>query len=62
MGKSDEASSELAAIMLEKAPAPVKPQAEALNARRVASFKKGITTFANSTGGEEQADVVDDSD
>jgi len=48
--------------MLKKAPESLKPQAEALNARRVAAFKKGISTFANATGGEDQADVADDSD
>jgi hypothetical protein len=40
MQKSDQAGSELAALMLAKTPASIKAESEALDARRVAAFKK----------------------
>jgi hypothetical protein len=62
MVKSDEASAKLAEVMLNKAPASLKPDAEALNKRRVTAFTKGKATFEGSTGGEDQAEGEDDSD
>jgi hypothetical protein len=62
MEKSDEAGSELSAIMLAKAPDSIKAESEALDARRVAAFKKATSAFANSKGGEDQADGAEDSD
>jgi hypothetical protein len=62
MEKSDDVSAELAEVMLAKAPAAVKPEAEALNARRTTAFKNGRAAFAGLTGGEDQADAADDSD
>ncbi|KAF2663375.1 hypothetical protein BT63DRAFT_419183 [Microthyrium microscopicum] len=62
MGKSDEASARLAEVMLTKAPASLKPQAEELNKRRVDGFAKGKAAFASATGGEDQAEGEDDSD
>ena len=62
MGKSDEASKELEKIMLEKSPAELKPQAEQLAKRRSVAFQKSKAEFAQSVGGEDQADGEDDSD
>jgi hypothetical protein len=62
LGKSDAAASELGEIMLSKSPASLQEEAKALDARRAAAFKKGIAAFANSSGGEDQADEVEDSD
>ncbi|KAH7305751.1 hypothetical protein BKA65DRAFT_560073 [Rhexocercosporidium sp. MPI-PUGE-AT-0058] len=60
--KSREASMGLSKLMLEKAPAHIKPEAEALEKRRAAAFTKAVDTFANATGGEDQADGEDDSE
>jgi hypothetical protein len=62
LGKSDAAASEFGAIMISKSPASIQEEAKALDARRVAAFKKGVAAFENSTGGEDQADAADDSD
>lgn len=62
MGKTSVASEELSKIMLAKAPADLKPQAEELNKRREAGFKKATAAFENSQGGEDKADEEDDSD
>jgi len=62
MAKSDEAGTELAAVMLQKAPQSIKAESEALDKRRVAAFKKAVAAFANSSGGEDKADEEDDSD
>jgi hypothetical protein len=62
MGKTSAASEDLSKVMLEKAPASLKPQAEALDKRREAGFKKATAAFANSQGGEDKADEEDDSD
>jgi hypothetical protein len=45
MQKSDQAGSELAAIMLAKAPASIKAESETLDARRVAAFKKATGVY-----------------
>lgn len=60
--KSDATSAELNEVMLAKTPASIKPQAEALSARRTTAFKNGRAAFDSSTGGEDQADAADDSD
>jgi len=62
MGKTSGASIKLEKIMLEKTPANLKPEAEKLSARREAAFSKAISAFANSQGGEDQADGEDDSE
>ncbi|KAF2425302.1 hypothetical protein EJ08DRAFT_638671 [Tothia fuscella] len=62
MGKTSAVSEELSKVMLEKAPASLKPEAEELNTRRAAGFKKATAAFANSEGGEDKADEEDDSD
>ncbi|KAE9965585.1 hypothetical protein BLS_007519 [Venturia inaequalis] len=62
MAKTSDASILLEKTMLEKTPAEIKPQAEALSARREAAFKKAIDAFAGASGGEDQADGEDDSD
>lgn len=48
--------------MRDKAPEDLKEAATTLEARRNKAFEKAVATFANSTGGEEQADEADDSD
>jgi hypothetical protein len=62
MAKTSAASEDLSKIMLSKAPAELKQEAEELNKRRDTSFKKATAAFANSSGGEEKADEEDDSD
>jgi hypothetical protein len=62
MQKSNAASGELAALMLQKAPASIKTESETLDNRRVEAFKKTTSAFEKSTGGEEHADKEDDSD
>jgi hypothetical protein len=62
MAKSDEAGTELAAVMLQKAPQSIKVDSEALDKRRVVAFKKAVAAFANSSGGEDKADEEDDSE
>jgi hypothetical protein len=62
MGRSDEASKELEKIMLEKSPAELKPEAEQLAKRRSVAFEKSKAEFAQSVGGEDQAEGEDDSD
>jgi hypothetical protein len=62
MQKSDAASTELAALLLAKAPESLKAESEALDKRRVNAFKKTTAAFENSVGGEDQADGEDDSD
>lgn len=46
----------------EKAPADLKESAIALEARRKKAFEKAVGIYANSQGGEDQADGEDDSD
>lgn len=48
--------------MRDKAPENLKEPATALEARRMKAFEKAVAVFANSTGGEDQADAADDSD
>lgn len=62
MGKTAAASSELAAVMLEKAPESIKKDSIELDARRKSAFDKATAAFADSKGGEDKADEVDDSD
>jgi hypothetical protein len=62
MAKSDEAGSELATVMLQKAPQSIKVESEELDKRRAVAFKKAVAAFANSSGGEDKADEEDDSD
>lgn len=60
--KSQEAGVALSNNLTAKAPADLKDTATALEARRMAAFEKAVGAFANSTGGEDQADEADDSD
>jgi hypothetical protein len=61
--KTGEVSVELEKVMLEKAPAALKPEAEKLTARRTAAFAKAQAAFAGATGGEDVAEgEEDDSD
>jgi hypothetical protein len=62
MAKTGAASVDLSAIMLEKAPESIKPDAIALEKRRTAAFDKATAAFANSQGGEDKADEEDDSE
>jgi hypothetical protein len=62
MAKSDEAGTELAVVMLQKAPPSIKAESEALDQRRIAAFKKAVGAFENSSGGEDKAEEEDDSD
>jgi hypothetical protein len=62
MAKTSAASVELSAVMLEKAPADLKPEAIALEKRRTDAFEKASAAFANAQGGEDKADGEDDSD
>jgi hypothetical protein len=58
--KTEEVSEELAAVALAKAPANLKPEAEALHAEVQAMFAKAKTAYAGVTGGEDAADGKDD--
>ena len=60
--KMQEVSNELDKLVETKAPADLKPKAEELGKRRAAALNKAIVAFANSTGGEGEADGEDDSD
>jgi hypothetical protein len=62
MGKTSELSSEQEALMLQKTPENLKPEAQKLAARRKAAFDKATAAFAQSVGGEDKADGEDDSD
>ena len=62
MAKTDELSAEQEAVMFQKTPADLKPEAEKLMARRKMVFEKATAAFAQSVGGEDQADGEDDSD
>ncbi|KAK1983785.1 hypothetical protein LZ30DRAFT_652958 [Colletotrichum cereale] len=59
--KTEVASKELSKVMISKAPANTKADAEALEKRREAAFSKATAAFANATGGENEA-LGDDSD
>src|SRR5882757_6510367 len=61
MGKPSEPSDEQGTIMLQKTPADLNAEAEKLSARRKAAFDKATAAFAQSFGGEDQADGEDDS-
>lgn len=60
--KTQEAGIAFSNQLRDKAPENLKESATALEARRVKAFEKAVAVFANSTGGEEQADEADDSD
>jgi hypothetical protein len=60
--KMQDVSSELDKLVETKAPENLKPKAEELAKRRQAALTKAIVAFANSTGGEGEADGEDDSD
>lgn len=62
MSKTEDASKNLSKIMLEKTPADLKSEAEALEKRRADAFAKGQAQFQGATGGEDQAEGEDDSD
>jgi hypothetical protein len=62
MAKTDELSAEQEAVMLQKTPADLKPGAEKLMVRRKVAFEKATAAFAQSVGGEDQADGEDSSD
>ena len=62
MNKSDAVSKDLEKLMLEKAPEDLKPQAKELGTRREVAFDKATAAFANSVGGEDEAEEEDDSD
>lgn len=63
IGKTDTVSKELSNLLQSKAPADMKAEADALEARRAAAFEKACKVFANAQGGEEKADEVgEDSD
>lgn len=62
MGKSNEAGSELSAIMLSKTPESIKAESVTLDQRRVAAFKKATAAFEGAVGGEDQDGGEDDSD
>lgn len=62
MAKTSEASFEQERVMLGKTPADLKPEAEQLSARRRAAFDKATVAFAQSVGGEDQAEGEDESD
>ncbi|TQN65942.1 hypothetical protein CSHISOI_09549 [Colletotrichum shisoi] len=59
--KTETASKELSNVMISKAPAGTKEDAETLEKRRQAAFSKAIAAFATSTDGEDEA-LGDDSD
>lgn len=56
MGKTEVASKELSGLMVSKAPADVKGEAEALEKRRAAAFAKANGAYEGATGGENEAD------
>jgi hypothetical protein len=62
LNKTNEVSTELEKVAMEKAPADLKPEAERLAARRKVAFEKALAAFGNSVGGEDQATEEDDSD
>ncbi|TDZ27888.1 hypothetical protein C8035_v008531 [Colletotrichum spinosum] len=59
--KTEVASKELSHVMVAKAPADLKGDAEALEKRRAAAFQKATAVFAGATGGENEQ-LGDDSD
>ncbi|KAF1814238.1 hypothetical protein P152DRAFT_265305 [Eremomyces bilateralis CBS 781.70] len=62
MLRTQAASGELENVMREKSPENLKAEGEALAKRKQAVFEKALAAFANSTGGEDQAEGEDDSD
>lgn len=62
MAKTSEVSAQQEKVMLAKIPANLKPEAEKLAIRRKIAFDKATAAFAQSVGGEDQADGEDDSD
>ena len=62
MAKTAAASAELSVVMLEKTTPNLQKEAEDLDKRRTSAFDKAAAAFANSQGGEDKADEVDDSD
>jgi hypothetical protein len=62
LAQTNELSAEQERVMLAKTPENLKPEAEVLAKRRTAAFAKATAAFAQSVGGEENADVGDDSD
>lgn len=56
MTKSETASRELSNLMLSKAPANLKPEAEQLEQRRATAFKKSTAVYDGAAGGEDAAD------
>jgi hypothetical protein len=61
MAKTSEASEELAAVMLSKAPESIKTESIALSKRRSDAFKKATAVYEGATGGEDEA-LAEDSD
>ncbi|KAJ0161525.1 hypothetical protein CTA2_6075 [Colletotrichum tanaceti] len=59
--KTEAASKDLSNVMIAKAPAGSREDAETLETRRQAAFAKAVAAFASSTGGEDEA-LGDDSD
>ncbi|KAH8883112.1 hypothetical protein GQ53DRAFT_883647 [Thozetella sp. PMI_491] len=62
VAKTEAASKELSDVMVSKAPASIKGDAEALEKRRAAAFASAISTYDGATGGEAEAEHEDDSD
>ena len=61
--KSEECASLLAAAMIAKAPADIKPKFEALDKRAKKAFNDVLMLYKGAIGGEDKMDeVVDDSD
>lgn len=56
MAKTESASRELSNLMLSKAPANLKPEAEQLEQRRATAFKKATAVYDGAAGGEDAAD------
>ncbi|OLN95266.1 hypothetical protein CCHL11_08112 [Colletotrichum chlorophyti] len=59
--KTEAASKELSNVMISKAPASVKADAETLEKRRATAFGKATAAFEGATGGEDEQ-LGDDSD
>ncbi len=62
VSKTEAASKELSDLMIAKAPANIKREAEALEKRRAGGFAKATAAFEGATGGEADADAVEDSE
>lgn len=56
IGKTDTSSKELSALMLAKAPANLKAEAEGLEQRRATAFQKTVATYEGASGGENDAE------